>query len=188
MRSDARPKCASVPRPRPRPSPSTPKPCASSTTSHASCASASASSSRQRRDVAVHAEHRVGRDQLAPRRRRREPPLQRGEVAMRIADEFRARQERAVVEARVIQPVGEDRVAAPGERGQDREIGEVAGRKRQRSRARARAHERGELALRAPRAARSGRRRGAKRRRPRPTAPRRRALRRSRPGGAASPR
>ncbi len=42
MRSDASPKCASVPRPPFSPVPSTPKPCASSTTSQASNSSASA--------------------------------------------------------------------------------------------------------------------------------------------------
>ncbi len=47
----------------------------------------------------------------------------------------------------MIQPVREDRVAAPGERGQDREIGEIPGREGQRPRARAGAHERGELAF-----------------------------------------
>ena len=170
MRSDARPKCASVPRPPSAPSPSTPKPCASSTTSHASNSSASASELRQRREVAVHAEHGVGRDQLPPRRRRREAPPQRGDVAMRIADEIRARKQRAVVEARVVEPVGEDRIAAPGERGQDREVGEIARRERQRPRVGAGSHERRELRSRAPRAARSGRRSGATRRRPRPSA------------------
>ncbi len=45
----------------------------------------------------------------------------------------------------MVQPVGEDRVAAPGERGEDREIGEIAGRERQRPRPGAGPHERGEL-------------------------------------------
>ena len=100
---------------------------------------------RQRREVAVHAEHGVGGDQLALRRRRRETTPQRRHVGVRITDELRAGQQRAVVEARVVQPVGEDRVAAPGERGQDREIGEIPGRERQRARARAGPNERGEL-------------------------------------------
>ena len=136
------PKCASVP----RPSPSTPKPCASSTTSHASYASASASRSRQRRDVAVHAEHRVGDDELA---RRPPPPSSRASSASTsqcaIADERRARQQRAVVQARVVEAVGEDDVVAAGERGEDREVREIAARERQRARAGARRDERGEL-------------------------------------------
>ena len=64
-----------------------------------------------------------------------------------IADEFGARQQRAVVQARVVQPVGEDRVVAPRERGQDREIGKIAGRECQRARAVARRDEGGELLL-----------------------------------------
>ena len=71
--------------------------------------------------------------------------LQRRRVGMRITDEIRAGEERAVVEARVVQPVGEDRVAAPGERGQDREIGEIPGREGQRLRPCAGANEGGKL-------------------------------------------
>ncbi len=100
---------------------------------------------RQRREVAVHAEHRVGRDQLAPGRRRRDTPFERRDVAVGIADEFRPRQRGAVVEARVIQAVGEDRVAASRKRGQDREVREIARRERQRLRAGTGPHERGEL-------------------------------------------
>ncbi len=52
---------------------------------------------------------------------------QRRDVAMRVADELRARQERAVVEAGVVEAIREDRVAAAGERGEDREVREIAG-------------------------------------------------------------
>ena len=100
---------------------------------------------RQRRDVAVHAEHGVGRNHLAPRLRRREAAGERRHVPMRIADERRAGQERAVVEARVVQPVGEHRIRAPGERGQDREVREVAGRERERAGRGARPYESREL-------------------------------------------
>ena len=104
---------------------------------------------RERRDIAVHAEHRIGGDELAPRGRGREARRQRVRVAMRIAHERRPREQRAVVQARVIELVGEDRVVAAGERRQDREVGEIARRERERPRARAGRDERGQFALRA---------------------------------------
>ena len=95
--------------------------------------------------VAVHAEHGIGCDQPASGLRRRHPGAERRDVAVRIADELRARQQRAVVEARVVQLVTEDRVAAADERREDREIGEIASRERQRPRTGAGSHERRKL-------------------------------------------
>ena len=117
--ASAAPKCASTPRPR---APSTPKPCASSSTSQASWRSASARRSRHRRDVAVHAEYRVGDDELAPRARSGQQAIERGEIEVGIAPELRAREQRRVVQGRVVQPVGEHRVAARRERGHDAEV------------------------------------------------------------------
>ena len=105
---------------------------------------------------------------------------ERVDVAVRVADELRARQQRAVVEARVVEPVARRRVAAAGERGQDREVREVAGRERQRARVRRTARRTRRARPRAPRAAPCGRRRDATRRRPRPSARRLRARRRRR--------
>ena len=139
---------------------------------------------RERRDVAVHAEHRVGRDDLAPRGRGREARRERVGVAVRVADELRARQQRAVVQARVVQPVAEHGVAAAGERRQDREVREIARRERQRARVRRRARRRRRARPPAPRAPPCGRTRDATRRRPRPSARRRRARRRRRPDGS----
>jgi hypothetical protein len=102
---------------------------------------------RQGCDVAVHAEDGVGCDQLASRLRRGEPRFERRHVRMRVADEFRSRKQRAIVQARVVQTVAEDRVVAPGERGQDREIREIAGRERESKRAGAGPNECRELRL-----------------------------------------
>ena len=168
--------------------PSTPKPCASSTTSHASNSSRERRAGRAAARVAVHAEHGVGGDELARRRRCGEALAQVGEVAMRIADEIGARQQRAVVEARVIEPVGEDRVAAPGEGGEDRQVGEIAARRTSAPARRRRDRPTPRAPFRAPRAPRSGRRSDATRRRPRPSAPRPRERRRRRPDGSARPR
>ena len=99
----------------------------------------------QRREVAVHAEHRIGRNQLSPRVRRYEAGAQRRDVAMCITNQIGARQQRSIVEAGMVQMVGENRVAAAGKRGQDREIREITGRKQQRTRADARPHERRDL-------------------------------------------
>ncbi len=86
------------------------------------------------RDVAVHAEHRVGRDQLAARLGCREQLVERGEIAVRIAFEVGARQQHRVIERRMIEFVGEHRIVAPGERGHDADVCHVAGRKQQRAR------------------------------------------------------
>ena len=166
---DATPKCASAP----RPPPSTPMPCASSTTQPRVVRSASASRSAQRRDVAVHAEDGVGDDAACARVGRGEHGCERRHVAVRIAVQRRARQQRAVVQARVVQAVGEDGVAAPRERGEDREVGEIAAREEERARAGAGCRRRRRARARAPRARPCGRRRDATRPRPRRSARRR---------------
>ncbi len=102
---------------------------------------------RERRDVAVHAEHGVGGDDLARRAAGREARRERVGVGVRVADELRAREQRAVVQARVVEAVPEHRVAAAAERREDREVREVAGREGQRARAFARRDERGQLLL-----------------------------------------
>ena len=78
----------------------------------------------------------------------------------------------------MIEAIGEHRVAAPRERGEDREIGEIAGRKRERAHALARTDERRELGFERVVRRRSGRRRGATR--PRPTPQRARRVARGR--------
>ena len=89
---------------------------------------------RQRRDVAVHAEHGVGRDQLPLRAAARKPLRQLDEVAVAVADELRARQQRGVVEAGVVKPIAENRVAATAQGGDDGEIREIPRREQQRPR------------------------------------------------------
>ena len=64
---------------------------------------------RQRRDVAVHREHGVGCDDLAARFEALNRDAERGDVRMRIADVLRARQQHRVVQARVVEAIGEHR-------------------------------------------------------------------------------
>ena len=61
-----------------------------------------------------------------------ERPSSATEVAVRIAREARARQQRGVVQRGVVELVGEDRVVAPEQRGEHAEVGHVAGGKQQR--------------------------------------------------------
>ena len=89
---------------------------------------------RHRRDVAIHAEHRVSDDEPAARSRSGQQPLQRREVEVRIALEGGPRQQRGVVQRGVVQPVGEHRVLAPDQRRHGADVGEVAGGKQQRAR------------------------------------------------------
>ena len=114
--------------------PSTPKPCASSSSSQASWRSHERDQLRHRRDVAVHAEHRVGDDELAARPRRGEQPPERGEIEMRIALELARDEQRGVVQRGMVQPVGEHRVLAPRKRRDDAEVRHVAGGEQQRAR------------------------------------------------------
>ncbi len=142
MRGEETPKCASAPRPRP----STPMPCASSRTSQASWRSASARSSGtgatspsmlKTASVAI---TRVADFEAASSAR------QPAEIAVRITTERRAREQRAVVQARVVQPVGEDGRAAVRDRREDAEIRGVAAGKEERAR-QAREARKGRLGL-----------------------------------------
>ena len=85
-------------------------------------------------DVAVHAEHRVADHQLAPRRTLRQRGGQRGQVTVRIAVDARARQPGAVDQARMVERVGEQRVAFADQRRDDADVGGVAGVEVQRAR------------------------------------------------------
>ena len=80
---------------------------------------------RERRNVAVHAEDGVRRDDLALRGQGGNPARERVDVAVRIADEFRPREECPVVEARVVEAVCEDRIGASGQRRKNGQVGEV---------------------------------------------------------------
>ena len=96
---------------------------------------------RQRRDVAVHAEHRVGCHQLAAARRSSRA-CERARRGRGVDNpHLGARQARAVDEAGVVELVGEHRVAAARQRGDEAEVREVARAEVQRAR---QAHERGE--------------------------------------------
>ena len=92
-----------------------------------------------RRDIAVHAEHRVGDHQLAARRSwpRAGAPA-RPDRRCAIALELGARQQRRIVERGMVELVGKHRIAAPDQRGDDAEVGHVAGGKQQRARQAAR--------------------------------------------------
>ena len=101
----------------------------------------------KRGDIAVHAENRVGGDQLALRAARRESLFERLEVSVGIANEIGTRQKRRIVQTSVVQLVGEYGITAADERRDDGEVRQVSGRKQQCSRARARSDPRGKLAL-----------------------------------------
>ncbi len=135
MRSESRPKCASVPRPG-----------VASLAQHAEAVRVvdeepgvvrfgELEQPRQRGQVAIHAEYRVGADELPPRAAGREPRGKVADVGVRIADEFGARQERRVVQTRVVEPVAEHRVLAAGQRGDDAQVRHVTGREQERARA-----------------------------------------------------
>ncbi|KOT06761.1 8-amino-7-oxononanoate synthase domain protein [Burkholderia mallei] len=89
---------------------------------------------RERRDVAVHAEHGVGDDQLRRRVAGAQARVERVGVAVRVDLHVRARQPRAVDQRRMIERVGEDRRAAARERGERGEVRHVAGAEVQRAR------------------------------------------------------
>ena len=103
----------------------------------------------QGRDIAVHAEHAVGRDYrsgtgserlasgtpaLCARKIGSEPLFQRGRVAMRITREAGAACESRVEQRGMIQPVLEHAVAATGDRADHGEVGHVAGGEEERAR------------------------------------------------------
>ena len=82
--------------------------------------------------VAVHAEDRIGDDESAARRMPREQLVERADVGVRIDVHGRAREPAAVDDARVVQLVAEDGVAAADERRDGADVGVVAGREEQR--------------------------------------------------------
>jgi len=70
----------------------------------------------ERRDVAVHREDAVGDDQRATVARLAQPPGEVLEVAVAVHEDLGMRQPAAVDDAGVVQLVGEDDAAAPGQR------------------------------------------------------------------------
>jgi hypothetical protein len=96
------------------------------------------------RDVAIHAEHGVGGDQPHRRGGSREARLQRIEVRVRVARAARAREQRAVVEARVVEAVGEHFGVAIAQRRHDPQVGRIAAAEEKRAR---KPHEAGETPL-----------------------------------------
>ena len=89
----------------------------------------------QRGEVTVHAEDRIGQNQLSLGRACREQPFERGQVAVRIplaVGPLCLGQLRRVDQRGVIELVGKDRIATPDERRDDAEIGHVPSRKKQR--------------------------------------------------------
>ena len=124
-------------------------------------------------DVAVHREEAVGDDQAAVTRQPPEAPGEVLEVAVAVDERLGAGEAAAVDDARVVELVGEDHVAAAGERG-DRRRCSRGSRSRRAAPSRCRGRRRG--AARAGRGAPCSRRRAARPRRRRPSArpPRRR--------------
>jgi hypothetical protein len=95
-------------------------------------------------EVAVHAEHRVAEDQLASGGAGGEQAFECRQIAVRVALAVGARELHGVDQRGVVEPVGEDRVAAPDQRRNDSQIGHVAGGEEQGA---GKAGERGELLL-----------------------------------------
>ena len=90
----------------------------------------------QRRQVAVHAEHRVGHDQLDRRGATRELVRQHVHAAMRVTLQRRLGEQGAVDQRGVVELVGEERCARVTERRQQRDVGHVASAEAERSGAR----------------------------------------------------
>ncbi|MNT26503.1 hypothetical protein D3C72_1620790 [compost metagenome] len=90
----------------------------------------------QRRDIAVHAEHAVGHDQLALAGAGRQQRFQRGGVAMRVALHVGAREPRPIDQRGMVERLAEQRGARGAQRGQHRHVGHVAGAEIQRARMR----------------------------------------------------
>ena len=82
----------------------------------------------QWREVAVHAEHGVGKDQLALGGAGGESRFERGEVVVWVAHAVRPRQLHGVDQRGVVELVGEDRVVASDKRRDDGQVGHVTGR------------------------------------------------------------
>jgi len=96
----------------------------------------------QRREVAVHAEHGIGQDQLAFGLAGGEQAFQGVEVAVRIALVVGAGKLDRVDQRGVVELVREHGVAAPDQRHDDAQVGHVTGREQQRT---GKAGERGEF-------------------------------------------
>ena len=119
--SSSRPASATAPRP---PGPTAPSACASSTSTRTSCRRASSDDVLERRDVAVEAEHAVGRDQRAAAVALREAPGQVLGVGVLVGERLRAGQPAAVDDRRVRELVVEDHLALARQRRDDAEVGE----------------------------------------------------------------
>ncbi len=128
--SPSSPASATAPRP---PGPSVPVPCASSTITRTSWRRASATISSQRSDVAVHREDAVGDDQRAAAVGVAQSPREVLGVVVAVDERLRAREPAAVDDRRVVELVGEDDLAAPGERRDHPEVGQVARAEQQRA-------------------------------------------------------
>ena len=86
---------------------------------------------RHRRNIAIHAEHRVHRNQLALGFAGREQMFQLCKIIVCITFELRARQHAGVVERGVIQPVGKHGVITPQQCSDHAQVSHVAGGKQQ---------------------------------------------------------
>jgi hypothetical protein len=95
-------------------------------------------------EVAVHAEHGIGEDQLAPGGAGGEQALERRQIGVRVALAVGARELHGVDQRSVVEAVGEDGVVAPDQRRNDAKVGQVAGGEEQGAR---KAGEFGELLL-----------------------------------------
>ena len=85
----------------------------------------------QWRHIAVHGEHRIGHDQLlgqaiAARAVAADAPFQVLDVRVPVDDYLSAGEAASVDDRGVVELIGEDRVAAPGERADDAEVCQVA--------------------------------------------------------------
>ena len=81
--------------------------------------------------IAVHAEHPVGHDQLAWRAAGRDAALQARQIVVRVGVDSRLGQPRTIDQRGVVQQVGVDRGLCIAQRGQQRQVGHVAGAERQ---------------------------------------------------------
>ena len=80
----------------------------------------------ERREVAVHREHGVGDDDRLAAAGTAQPARERVEVGVRVDDRLRAREAAAVDDRGVVERVGEDHLAAAGQRGDHAGVGEEA--------------------------------------------------------------
>ena len=87
----------------------------------------------QRRDVAVHREHAVGHDQRRAAVRVAQAPGEVVDVGVAVDERLGARQPAAVDDRGVVELVGEDDLAAAGERRHHAEVGQVARAEQQRA-------------------------------------------------------